>query len=73
MFTRAGTIIYRTDLQGDVNFVSDGKKLSAETEKNASSFEVNEPLLLERIDNIILKCYHSNIKGVLPVTVAQNV
>ena len=24
-------------------------------------------LLLERIDNIILKCYHLNIKGVLPV------
>ena len=61
MFTRAGTIIYRTDLQGDVNFVSDGKKLSTETEKNASSFEVNEPLF-ERIDNIILKCYHLSIK-----------
>ena len=39
--TRAGAIIYRTDLQGDVTFVSDGKKLSVETEKNASSFEVN--------------------------------
>lgn len=39
--TRAGAIIYRTDLQGDVTFVSDGKKISVETEKNASSFEVN--------------------------------
>ena len=39
--TRAGAIIYRTDLQGDVTFMSDGKKLSVETEKNASSFEVN--------------------------------
>lgn len=39
--TRAGAIIYRTDLQGDVTFVSDGKKLSVETEKNVSSFEVN--------------------------------
>ena len=29
-----------------------------------------EPLF-ERIDNIILKCYHLNIKGVLPVTVDQ--
>ena len=27
--------------------------------------------LFERIDNIILKCYHLNIKGVLPVTVDQ--
>lgn len=39
--TRTGAIIYRTDLQGDITFVSDGKKLSVETEKNASSFEVN--------------------------------
>ena len=27
----------------------------------------NNSLLFERIDNIILKCYHLNIKGVLPV------
>lgn len=36
-----GATIYRTDLQGDITFTSDGKKLSVETEKNASSFEVN--------------------------------
>lgn len=39
--TKAGAIIYRTDLQGDITFTSDGKKLSVQTEKNASSFEVN--------------------------------
>ncbi len=39
--TKAGATIYRTDLQGDITFTSDGKKLSVQTEKNASSFEVN--------------------------------
>lgn len=39
--TKAGATIYRTDLQGDIIFTSDGKKLSVQTEKNASSFEVN--------------------------------
>ena len=32
----------------------------------AGNSEQIEPLF-ERIDNIILKCYHLNIKGVLPV------
>ena len=36
----------------------------------AGNSEQIEPLF-ERIDNIILKCYHLNIKGVLPVTVDQ--
>lgn len=39
--TKAGAIIYRTDLQGDIIFTSDGKKLSVETEKNVSSLGVN--------------------------------
>lgn len=33
--TKAGVTIYRTDLQGDITFTSDGKKLSVGTEKNA--------------------------------------
>lgn len=33
--------IYRTDLQGDITFVSDGKKITVSTEKNASSQTVN--------------------------------
>ena len=39
--TKAGATIYRTDLHGDITFTSDGKKLSIQTEKNASSFDVN--------------------------------
>ena len=39
--TKAGATIYRTDLQGDITFTSDGKKLSVQTEKNASSFDAN--------------------------------
>lgn len=32
--------IYRTDLQGDITFVSDGKKLTVSTEKNAADKEL---------------------------------
>ena len=39
--TKAGAVIYRTDLHGDITFTSDGKNLSVQTEKNASSFDVN--------------------------------
>lgn len=39
--TKVGATIYRTDLHGDIIFTSDGKKLSVQTEKNASSFEIN--------------------------------
>lgn len=39
--TRSGVSIYRTDLQGDITFSSDGKKLTVETEKNASPYEVS--------------------------------
>ena len=39
--TKVGAIIYRTDLHGDITFTSDGKNLSVQTEKNASSFDVN--------------------------------
>ena len=36
----ANAQIYRTDLQGDIIICSDGKKLTIETQKNASSYEL---------------------------------
>lgn len=35
--TQAGSTIYRTDLQGDIIFYSDGQSVYVETEKNAAS------------------------------------
>lgn len=38
--TKAGVAIYRTDLQGDITFYSDGKNVTVETEKKASPKDI---------------------------------
>jgi competence protein ComEC len=40
--TSLKTTVYRTDLQGDITMISDGKEITVSTEKNVSPSEVNK-------------------------------
>lgn len=65
----AGVTLYRTDLQGAITAVSDGKKLSFTTEHEASAEQLN-PTLLETegryIGNVNSRVFHRADCGNLP-------